>query len=176
MSCITGIWLHLTALLCHSLSMPDASKQQKMALLHQRQSVAYISWNPVPSLFVVWCLVRVGSSPSHETPSPNISSWRTSLTLSFRRISCWQFLSVNVSLPHFLAEYRWSVDKLMACSASCGHKGVQLPQLRCLLDGAEVNISHCKEKPKPALQPIACNRRNCPSRFVCLMLKCHTCF
>ncbi|XP_010006782.1 PREDICTED: ADAMTS-like protein 1 [Chaetura pelagica] len=68
----------------------------------------------------------------------------------------------------FLAiqEYQWSVDKLMACSASCGHKGVQLPQLRCLLDGAEVNISHCKEKPKPTLQPIACNRRDCPSRWM----------
>ncbi|XP_010128802.1 PREDICTED: ADAMTS-like protein 1, partial [Chlamydotis macqueenii] len=65
-----------------------------------------------------------------------------------------------------IQEYRWSVDKLMACSASCGHKGVQLPQLRCLLDGGEVNISHCKEKPKPALQPIACNRRDCPSRWM----------
>uniref|UniRef100_A0A8B9DPX1 ADAMTS-like protein 1 n=1 Tax=Anser cygnoides TaxID=8845 RepID=A0A8B9DPX1_ANSCY len=73
---------------------------------------------------------------------------------------------VNVSLPCFLPEYQWSVDKLMACSASCGHKGVQLPQLRCLLDGTEVNISHCKEKPKPALQPIACNRRDCPSRWM----------
>ncbi|XP_065518942.1 ADAMTS-like protein 1 isoform X5 [Lathamus discolor] len=65
-----------------------------------------------------------------------------------------------------IQEYQWSVDKLMACSASCGHKGIQLPQLRCLLDGAEVNISYCKEKPKPALQPIACNRRDCPSRWM----------
>ncbi|NWV01437.1 ATL1 protein, partial [Upupa epops] len=63
-------------------------------------------------------------------------------------------------------EYQWSVDKLMACSASCGNKGVQMPHLRCLLDGAEVNISHCKEKHKPVLHPIACNRRDCPSRFV----------
>ncbi|NXK15936.1 ATL1 protein, partial [Arenaria interpres] len=65
-----------------------------------------------------------------------------------------------------IQDYRWSVDKLMACSASCGHKGVQLPQLRCLLDGAEVNISHCREKPRPTLQPIACNRRDCPSRWM----------
>ncbi|NWH79931.1 ATL1 protein, partial [Piaya cayana] len=65
-----------------------------------------------------------------------------------------------------IQDYWWSVDKLTACSASCGHKGVQLPQLRCLLDGAEVNISYCKEKPKPALQPIACNRRDCPSRWM----------
>ena len=149
---------------------------KKLGLLHRRQSVAYISWNPVPSLFIAWCLVGVDSSPSPETPSPNISSRRISLTLSLLRVSCWQFLSVNVSLLHFLAEYRWSVDKLTACSASCGHKGVQLHQLRCLLDGAEVNISHCKEKFKPALQPIACNRRDCPSRFVCLTLKWHTCF
>ncbi|XP_066843817.1 ADAMTS-like protein 1 isoform X2 [Anser cygnoides] len=70
----------------------------------------------------------------------------------------------NTSLT--IQEYQWSVDKLMACSASCGHKGVQLPQLRCLLDGTEVNISHCKEKPEPALQPIACNRRDCPSRWM----------
>uniref|UniRef100_A0A8B9GJ67 Ig-like domain-containing protein n=1 Tax=Amazona collaria TaxID=241587 RepID=A0A8B9GJ67_9PSIT len=72
----------------------------------------------------------------------------------------------NMPSPHFLAEYQWSGDKLMACSASCGPKGVQLPQLRCLLDGVEVNISYCKEKPKPALQPIACNRRDCPSRWM----------
>ncbi|XP_031413147.1 ADAMTS-like protein 1 [Meleagris gallopavo] len=65
-----------------------------------------------------------------------------------------------------IQDYQWSVDKLMACSASCGHKGVQVPQLRCLLDGTEVNISNCKEKPKPTLQPIACNRRDCPSRWM----------
>lgn len=176
MSFNTGIWLHLIALLCHSLCMPDASKHQKMGFvtprmvsgLHQLESCTFFVHS--------WCLVGVGSFPSHETPRPSISSWKTSLTLSFLRVSCWQVLSVNMSLPRFLAEYWWSVDKLVACSASCGHKGVQLPQLRCLLDGAEVNISHCKEKPKPALQPIACNRRDCPSRFVCLMLKCHTCF
>ncbi|NWI03856.1 ATL1 protein, partial [Tichodroma muraria] len=65
-----------------------------------------------------------------------------------------------------IQEYRWSVDKLTACSASCGHRGLQLPQLRCLLDGAEVNTSYCRETPKPPLQPIACNRRDCPSRWM----------
>ncbi|XP_019373077.1 PREDICTED: ADAMTS-like protein 1 isoform X4 [Gavialis gangeticus] len=65
-----------------------------------------------------------------------------------------------------IQEYWWSVDKMMACSASCGNRGVQLPRLRCLLDGTEVNISLCKEKPKPMLQPIACNRRDCPSRWM----------
>ncbi|RLW05202.1 hypothetical protein DV515_00005306, partial [Chloebia gouldiae] len=65
-----------------------------------------------------------------------------------------------------IQEYRWSVDKLTACSASCGHRGLQLPQLRCLLDGAEVNASYCRETPKPSLQPIACNRRDCPSRWM----------
>ncbi|XP_075787629.1 ADAMTS-like protein 1 isoform X6 [Pelodiscus sinensis] len=65
-----------------------------------------------------------------------------------------------------IREYWWSVDRLMACSASCGNKGVQQPQLRCLLDGTEVNTSHCIEKPKPVLQPIACNRRDCPSRWM----------
>ncbi|XP_059580671.1 ADAMTS-like protein 1 [Alligator mississippiensis] len=65
-----------------------------------------------------------------------------------------------------IQEYWWSVDKMMACSASCGNRGVQLPRLRCLLDGTEVNVSLCKEKPKPILQPIACNRRDCPSRWM----------
>ncbi|NXD14417.1 ATL1 protein, partial [Nothocercus nigrocapillus] len=65
-----------------------------------------------------------------------------------------------------IQEYHWSADKLTACSASCGHKGVQLPQLRCLLDGTEVNASHCEEKAKPVLQPIPCNRRDCPSRWM----------
>ncbi|NWT23661.1 ATL1 protein, partial [Cardinalis cardinalis] len=65
-----------------------------------------------------------------------------------------------------LQEYRWSADKLTACSASCGPRGLQLPQLRCLLDGAEVNTSYCRETPQPSLQPIACNRRDCPSRWM----------
>ncbi|XP_039400565.1 ADAMTS-like protein 1 isoform X4 [Mauremys reevesii] len=65
-----------------------------------------------------------------------------------------------------IREYWWSADRLMACSASCGNKGVQQPQLRCLLDRTEVNSSHCIEKPKPVLQPVACNRRDCPSRWM----------
>ncbi|XP_034629105.1 ADAMTS-like protein 1 isoform X4 [Trachemys scripta elegans] len=65
-----------------------------------------------------------------------------------------------------IREYWWSADRLMACSASCGNKGVQQPQLRCLLDRTEVNASHCIEKPKPVLQPVACNRRDCPSRWM----------
>nr|XP_034953253.1 ADAMTS-like protein 1 isoform X1 [Zootoca vivipara] len=63
-------------------------------------------------------------------------------------------------------DYWWSVDKMSPCSASCGNKGLQHHQLRCLLDRAQVNISHCMEKPKPALQPVACNRRDCPSRWM----------
>ncbi|NXH20211.1 ATL1 protein, partial [Bucco capensis] len=123
-------------------------------------------------------------------PTPNIT-WLYSgkpLSLRHRLLAAGHILQIiNVSDAHdgefsclaqneagsltqktslVIQEYRWSVDKLMACSASCGHKGVQMPQLRCLLDGAEVNISHCKEKPKPALQPIACNQRDCPSRWM----------
>ncbi|XP_019410426.1 PREDICTED: ADAMTS-like protein 1 isoform X7 [Crocodylus porosus] len=71
-----------------------------------------------------------------------------------------------------IQEYWWSVDKMMACSASCGNRGVQLPLLRCLLGGTEVNISLCKEKPKPMLQPIACNRRDCPSSVMGRVLDC----
>ncbi|XP_033028892.1 ADAMTS-like protein 1 [Lacerta agilis] len=63
-------------------------------------------------------------------------------------------------------DYWWSVDKMSPCSASCGNKGLQYHQLRCLLDRTQVNISHCMEKPKPALQPVACNRRDCPSRWM----------
>lgn len=124
--------------------------------------------------FFVRCLVSCKRSSFHETLSLNFSSWRTAI--SFLRISHWQFLSINMTLTCFLADYQWSVDKLMSCSASCGHKGIQVPQLRCLLDGTEVNISNCKKKPKPTLQPIACNRRDCPSRFAFIILKCHRCF
>uniref|UniRef100_A0A8C3VHV9 ADAMTS like 1 n=1 Tax=Catharus ustulatus TaxID=91951 RepID=A0A8C3VHV9_CATUS len=76
------------------------------------------------------------------------------------------FFNANMPLPPFPAEYQWSADKLTACSASCGHRGLQLPQLRCLLDGNEVNASYCAETPQPPLQPLACNRRDCPSRWM----------
>uniref|UniRef100_A0A8D2LH55 ADAMTS like 1 n=1 Tax=Varanus komodoensis TaxID=61221 RepID=A0A8D2LH55_VARKO len=59
-----------------------------------------------------------------------------------------------------------TVDKMSPCSASCGNKGLQYHQLRCLLDGTQVNMSHCMEKPKPALNPVACNRRDCPARWM----------
>lgn len=86
-----------------------------------------------------------------------------------------QFFNANMPLPPFPAEYQWSADKLTACSASCGHRGLQLPQLRCLLDGNEVNTSYCAETPQPPLQPLACNRRDCPSRFVSPMYRYHAC-
>uniref|UniRef100_A0A8C0FGS8 ADAMTS like 1 n=1 Tax=Bubo bubo TaxID=30461 RepID=A0A8C0FGS8_BUBBB len=85
------------------------------------------------------------------------------LVLGKSRIFC---TSSNSSAAAGAPSLQNESEDLMACSASCGHKGVQLPQLRCLLDGAEVNISHCKEKPKPALRPIECNRRDCPSRWM----------
>ncbi|XP_070598626.1 ADAMTS-like protein 1 isoform X1 [Erythrolamprus reginae] len=65
-----------------------------------------------------------------------------------------------------IQDYWWSVDKMSPCSASCGNKGLQYHQLKCLLDGTQVNVSHCVEKPKPNLQPVACNRRDCPSRWM----------
>ncbi|XP_069482074.1 ADAMTS-like protein 1 [Ambystoma mexicanum] len=63
-------------------------------------------------------------------------------------------------------DYQWSVGALMACSASCGNKGLQQSQLRCMMGRAEVNTTHCSEKTKPALQPITCNRRDCPARWM----------
>ncbi|XP_058024805.1 ADAMTS-like protein 1 isoform X2 [Ahaetulla prasina] len=65
-----------------------------------------------------------------------------------------------------IQDYWWSVDKMSPCSATCGNKGLQYHQLKCLLDGTQVNVSHCVEKPKPNLQPVACNRRDCPSRWM----------
>ncbi|XP_020929926.1 ADAMTS-like protein 1 isoform X2 [Sus scrofa] len=65
-----------------------------------------------------------------------------------------------------IQDYWWSVDRLATCSASCGNRGVQQPRLRCLLNSTEVNPTHCAGKARPALQPIACNRRDCPSRWM----------
>ncbi|XP_053321867.1 ADAMTS-like protein 1 [Spea bombifrons] len=64
------------------------------------------------------------------------------------------------------AEYQWSVVSLVPCTASCGNRGIQHPQLRCVLGKEEVNVSYCSEKPKPNLKPVACNRRDCPPRWM----------
>ncbi|XP_021571258.1 ADAMTS-like protein 1 [Carlito syrichta] len=65
-----------------------------------------------------------------------------------------------------IQDYWWSVDRLATCSASCGNRGVQQPRLRCLLNSTEVSPAHCAGKARPAVQPIACNRRDCPSRWM----------
>nr|XP_017515524.2 ADAMTS-like protein 1 isoform X2 [Manis javanica] len=65
-----------------------------------------------------------------------------------------------------IQDYWWSVDRLVTCSASCGSRGVQQPHLRCLLNSTEVSPAHCAGKVRPAMQPIACNRRDCPSRWM----------
>ncbi|XP_074186439.1 ADAMTS-like protein 1 isoform X2 [Rhinolophus sinicus] len=65
-----------------------------------------------------------------------------------------------------IQDYWWSVDRLATCSASCGNRGVQQPRLRCLLNSTEVNPAHCAGKVRPAVQPVACNRRDCPSRWM----------
>uniref|UniRef100_A0A452S0W6 ADAMTS like 1 n=1 Tax=Ursus americanus TaxID=9643 RepID=A0A452S0W6_URSAM len=65
-----------------------------------------------------------------------------------------------------ITHYWWSVDRLATCSASCGNRGVQQPRLRCLLNSTEVSPTHCAGKARPAVQPTACNRRDCPSRWM----------
>ncbi|XP_032979856.1 ADAMTS-like protein 1 isoform X2 [Rhinolophus ferrumequinum] len=65
-----------------------------------------------------------------------------------------------------IQDYWWSVDRLATCSASCGNRGVQQPRLRCLLNSTEVNPAHCAGKVRPAVHPVACNRRDCPSRWM----------
>ncbi|XP_029464601.1 ADAMTS-like protein 1 isoform X2 [Rhinatrema bivittatum] len=77
-----------------------------------------------------------------------------------------QKTSLSIQGTIAVSDYQWSVDGLMPCSASCGNRGLQLPHLKCLLDKMEVNQSHCIEKPKPAIQPIACNRKDCPPRWM----------
>ncbi|KAE8632724.1 hypothetical protein XENTR_v10001652 [Xenopus tropicalis] len=71
------------------------------------------------------------------------------------------FLSIQAS-----REYQWSAVGFTPCSASCGNRGIQHPQLRCVLDKEEVNISYCLEKPRPSIKPTACNRRDCPARWM----------
>ncbi|XP_077004195.1 ADAMTS-like protein 1 isoform X2 [Tamandua tetradactyla] len=65
-----------------------------------------------------------------------------------------------------IQDYWWSLDRLATCSASCGNRGVQQPRLRCLLNSTEVSPAHCAGKVRPAVQPVACNRRDCPSRWM----------
>ncbi|XP_052501002.1 ADAMTS-like protein 1 [Budorcas taxicolor] len=65
-----------------------------------------------------------------------------------------------------IQDYWWSVDRPVTCSASCGNRGVQQPRLRCLLNNTEVDPTHCAGKVRPAVQPIPCNRRDCPSRWM----------
>ncbi|ELK29322.1 ADAMTS-like protein 1 [Myotis davidii] len=65
-----------------------------------------------------------------------------------------------------IQDYWWSVDRLATCSASCGNRGVQQPRLRCLLNNTEVNPAHCAGKVRPAVHPVPCNRRDCPSRWM----------
>uniref|UniRef100_H0XFR1 ADAMTS like 1 n=2 Tax=Otolemur garnettii TaxID=30611 RepID=H0XFR1_OTOGA len=65
-----------------------------------------------------------------------------------------------------IQDYWWSVDRLATCSASCGHRGVQQPRLRCLLNSMEVSPAHCAGKVRPTVQPVACNRRDCPARWM----------
>ncbi|KAG8455062.1 hypothetical protein GDO86_001328 [Hymenochirus boettgeri] len=70
-------------------------------------------------------------------------------------------LTVQVS-----TEYQWSVVGFTPCSASCGNRGVQHPLYRCVLDKEEVNMSYCSEVPIPSIKPIACNRKDCPARWM----------
>ncbi|XP_045696740.1 ADAMTS-like protein 1 isoform X1 [Phyllostomus hastatus] len=65
-----------------------------------------------------------------------------------------------------IQDYWWSLDRLATCSASCGNRGVQQPRLRCLLNSTEVSPAHCAGKVRPAMNPIPCNRRDCPSRWM----------
>ncbi|XP_043917142.1 ADAMTS-like protein 1 [Protopterus annectens] len=63
-------------------------------------------------------------------------------------------------------DYQWSLGSLSVCSAPCGNKGVQYPNVKCLLENVEVNVSHCMAKAKPASQPILCNRKDCSPRWM----------
>ncbi|OCU00941.1 hypothetical protein XELAEV_18006720mg [Xenopus laevis] len=71
------------------------------------------------------------------------------------------FLSIQAS-----HEYQWSTVGFSPCSASCGNRGIQHPQLKCVLNKEEVNTSYCYEKPRPTIKPTACNRRDCPARWM----------
>lgn len=72
------------------------------------------------------------------------------------------FLSIQATS----IDYQWSVTGLVPCTASCGNRGIQQPQLKCVLDKQEANTSYCRDKPRPSLKPVACNRRDCPPRWM----------
>ncbi|KAM9330667.1 ADAMTS-like protein 1 [Gastrophryne carolinensis] len=64
------------------------------------------------------------------------------------------------------SDYQWLVTGFLPCTASCGNRGIQQPQVKCVLDKQEVNMSHCLDKPRPAVKPTACNRQDCPPRWM----------
>ncbi|XP_053558618.1 ADAMTS-like protein 1 [Bombina bombina] len=75
-----------------------------------------------------------------------------------------QTASLTFQVP--FTEYQWSIESLAPCTASCGNRGMQQPQLRCVLNKQVVNTSFCLEKPRPSIKPGACNRRDCPPRWM----------
>lgn len=100
-----------------------------------------------------------------SSPSGHKSTRHLLPALLRRNSECGQLCYILFySAPPPMTDYWWSVDRLATCSASCGNRGVQQPRLRCLLNSTEVNPAHCAGKVRPAVQPIACNRRDCPSR------------
>ncbi|XP_033613536.1 ADAMTS-like protein 1 [Fukomys damarensis] len=65
-----------------------------------------------------------------------------------------------------IQDYGWALDRPAPCSASCGNRGVQQPRLRCLQNTTEVDPERCSGRVRPTVQPVACNRRDCPSRWM----------
>ncbi|XP_039614103.1 ADAMTS-like protein 1 isoform X4 [Polypterus senegalus] len=62
--------------------------------------------------------------------------------------------------------HQWSVDDTPPCSATCGNKGIRSARLRCLFNGTEVDRVMCRHEPRPSVEPLACNVRDCPPRWL----------
>ncbi|XP_026875646.2 ADAMTS-like protein 3 isoform X1 [Electrophorus electricus] len=72
--------------------------------------------------------------------------------------------------------FEWRFTGWSACSASCGNRGFQTRQSRCVsADGQDTPPSSCQNLPSPGPWPRPCNLRNCPASWASTVWsKCST--
>lgn len=64
-------------------------------------------------------------------------------------------------------EFEWHLGSWSTCSASCGNRGAQVRNVRCVTsDGQEMSPLVCHHLPKPISQPRPCNLLDCPPSWV----------
>ncbi|KAG2466955.1 ATL1 protein, partial [Polypterus senegalus] len=95
-------------------------------------------------------------------PTPRISWLQNGKSLSLLSDLTYQLLEGD----QVLQLSNWSVDDTPPCSATCGNKGIRSARLRCLFNGTEVDRVMCRHEPRPSVEPLACNVRDCPPRWL----------